>query len=119
MNMALKRLNNEHTMLHYPLFVKESDSFIRRSKTLQIIVFHYCHHLRIKMFLEIGCGNGVQALYINSNYNPLRMTGIDLSKSNIEIAHSEKARTKTENVHFLVDDAQNMSQIKSDSLMYY
>jgi ubiquinone/menaquinone biosynthesis C-methylase UbiE len=116
MNIALKRLNNEHTMLHYPLFVNESDSFIRAQQNLTDYCVSLLPSFENKVVLEIGCGNGVQALYINSKYNPLRITGIDLSKSNIEIAHSEKARTKTENVHFLVDDAQNMSQIKSDSV---
>lgn len=116
MNMALKRLNNEHTMLHYPLYVKDSDSFIQAQQNLTDYCVSLLPPIENKEVLEIGCGNGVQALYINSNYNPLNITGIDLSKSNIDIADSEKARTKTENVRFLVDDAQNMSKIKSESV---
>jgi hypothetical protein len=34
MNLALKRLNNEHTMLHYPLYVNDSDSFIQAQRNL-------------------------------------------------------------------------------------
>jgi ubiquinone/menaquinone biosynthesis C-methylase UbiE len=58
----------------------------------------------------------VQALYINANHNPLNITGIDLSKANIEIANSEKVLANADNVRFIVDDAQNLRQIPSDSV---
>ncbi len=116
MNSALKRLNNEYTMLHYPLYVKESDSFIQAQKNLTDYCISLLKTLRNKEVLEIGCGNGVQALYINSNYRPLKITGVDLSASNIEIANLEKERMETTNVHFFVDDAQNLSNIHSDSI---
>jgi ubiquinone/menaquinone biosynthesis C-methylase UbiE len=116
MNIALKRLNNEYTMLHYPLYVKESDSFIQAQKNLTDYCISLLKPLKNKKILEIGCGNGVQALYINANYNPLKITGIDLNKANIEIANSERVRTKIDNVQFLVDDAQNLTQIPSNSI---
>ena len=116
MNAALKRLNNEYTMLHYPLYVKESDSFFQAQKNLTDYCISLLKTLRNKRVLEIGCGNGVQALYINSNYRPLTITGIDLNASNIEIANREKERTEVSNVHFFVDDAQNLSNIQSDSM---
>lgn len=116
MNFALKRLNNEHTMLHYPFFVKESDSFIQAQKNLTDYCISLLLPLRNKEVLEIGCGNGVQALYINSVHNPLKITGIDLNCANIKIANSEKAAACEENVLFLVDDAQNLRQISSDSV---
>jgi ubiquinone/menaquinone biosynthesis C-methylase UbiE len=116
MNLALKRLNNEHTMLHYPLYVKESDSFIQAQKNLTDYCLALLDPLKNKEILEIGCGNGVQALYINANYNPLRITGIDLNKANIEIANYERERANIDNVRFLVDDAQNLAQIPSDSV---
>jgi ubiquinone/menaquinone biosynthesis C-methylase UbiE len=115
MNMALKRLNNEHTMLHYPLFGKETDSFIQGQKNLTDYCISLLDPLKNKKILEIGCGNGVQALYINANFNPLSIIGIDLNKANIEIANSEKEQAKINNVHFLVDDAQNLTHIPSDS----
>jgi ubiquinone/menaquinone biosynthesis C-methylase UbiE len=116
MNLALKRLNDEHTMLHYPLYVKESDSFIQGQKNLTDYCISLLMPIKNKEILEIGCGNGVQALYINANYNPLRITGIDLNKANIEIANSERERANSDNVRFLVDDAQNLSHIPSDSV---
>ena len=116
MNLALKRLNNEHTMLHYPLYVKESDSFIQAQKNLTDYCISLLMPIKNKEILEIGCGNGVQALYIYANYNPLSITGIDLNKANIEIANYERERANIDNVRFLVDDAQNLKQIPSDSI---
>ncbi len=116
MNSALKRLNNEYTMLHYPLYVKESDSFFQAQKNLTDYCISLLKTLRNKEVLEIGCGNGVQALYINSNYGPMKITGVDLNASNIEIANLEKERTETANVHFFVDDAQNLANIPSESI---
>ena len=44
------------------------------------------------------------------------ITGIDLNKANIEIANNEKENAKADNVRFFVDDAQNLTQIPSDSI---
>ena len=116
MNLALKRLNNGHTMLHYPLYVNETDSFIQAQKNLTDYCISLLKPLKNKEILEIGCGNGVQALYINAIHHPLKITGIDLSKANIEIANSERERADIDNVRFLVDNAQNLTQIPSDSV---
>ena len=116
MNMALKRLNNEYTMLHYPFYVNESDSFIQAQKNLTDYCISLLKSLKNKEVLEIGCGNGVQSQYINNKYNPERITGVDLNKANIEIANSEIDRTNMDKVQFLVDDAQNLTQISSNSV---
>ncbi|MBA4322196.1 MAG: hypothetical protein C0408_05200, partial [Odoribacter sp.] len=102
-------------MLHYPLYVKESDSFIQAQKNLTDYCVSLLDPLKNKEILEIGCGNGVQALYINAVHNPSSITGIDLNKGNIDIANSEKELTKTDNARFIVGDAQNLTQIASDS----
>lgn len=115
MNFALKRLNNEYTMLHYPLFVNENDSFIQAQKNLTNYCISLLGSLKNKEVLEIGCGNGIQALYINAIYKPLRITGIDLNESNIEIANLEKEKAEMSNVQFMVDDAQNLTKIASNS----
>lgn len=103
-------------MLHYPLYVNPSDSFTQAQENLTDYCISLLKPLKNKEILEIGCGNGVQALYINDRYDPLRITGIDLNKVNIEIANSEKDRAQTDQVHFLVDDAQNLTQIPSNSI---
>lgn len=116
MNMALKRLDNEYTMLHYPLYVKESDSFIQAQKNLTDYCISLLDSIKDKEIIEIGCGNGVQSLYIKANYFPLRITGIDINKANIEIANEERDRTNIQNVNFLTGDAQNLTQISSNSV---
>jgi ubiquinone/menaquinone biosynthesis C-methylase UbiE len=116
MNLALRRLNNGYTMLHYPLYVNESDSFFQAQKNLTDYCISLLKPLADKDILEIGCGNGVQSLYIYANYKPSRITGIDLNKANIEIANSERELANADNVRFLVDDAQNLTKIPSESV---
>jgi ubiquinone/menaquinone biosynthesis C-methylase UbiE len=116
MNMALKRLNNGYTMLHYPFFVNESDSFTKAQANLTDYCISLLDSIENKEVVEIGCGNGVQSLYIFQKFNPARITGIDLSKANIDIALSEKERLKAEKVTFFVDDAQDMKSIPSESV---
>ncbi|MGD0340785.1 MAG: class I SAM-dependent methyltransferase [Bacteroidales bacterium] len=115
MNLALKRLNNEYTMLHYPFYVNESDSFIQAQKNLTDHCISLLNPLKNKETLEIGCGNGVQAIYICNKYCPLSMTGVDLNSANIRIANSESKRVNINNVRFHVDDAQALTHIHSDS----
>jgi ubiquinone/menaquinone biosynthesis C-methylase UbiE len=116
MNFALKRINNEHMMLHYPLYVNENDSFFQAQKNLTDYCISLIQPIENKEVLEIGCGNGIQALYIFNRYNPSSITGIDLNKANIDIANSERESANATNVRFLVDNAQNLTQIPSDSV---
>lgn len=116
MNMALKRMNNGYTMLHYPYYVNESDSFMKAQANLTDYCISLLDPLENKEVVEIGCGNGVQSIYIYQNFNPSKVTGIDLSEANIEIAESEKERLKAERVSFIVDDAQDMKHIPSESV---
>jgi len=115
MNFALKRLNNEHMMLHYPMYVKEDDSFMQAQKNLTDYCISLLPDLKNKEILEIGCGNGVQAIYINKKYYPLSITGIDLNKGNIDIANEEKEIANAKNITFMVGDAQNLTQILPNS----
>ena len=115
LNLSLRRLNDEFTMLHYPLFKKHDDSFIQSQKNLTDHCLGFLGELNGKSVLEIGCGNGVQACYVTETHKPSQMTGVDLNPSSIEIANTEKLRRNLENIHFHVDDAQQMKHIKSES----
>ena len=117
MNNALKKVNNDdYTMLHYPLFINKSDTFLQAQENLTDHCISRLDSLENKTILEIGCGNGVQTKYILNKFNPKSITGIDLNQENIRIANQEKDRRGMKNVHFFVDDAQQLSKFKENSI---
>lgn len=115
MNNALKRISGDYTMLHYPYFKKDAESFLESQMNLTDFCISKLDDLQNKKILEIGCGNGVQSKYILEKYNPEFVTGIDLSRTNIKIANIEKKRKVVEKVHFLVNDAQRLKKITDNS----
>ena len=117
MNHALKRVNNDdYTMLHYPLFINKSDTFLQAQENLTDHCISGLDSLENKIILEIGCGNGVQTKYILNKFNPKSITGVDLNQENIRIANREKDRRGMKNIHFFVDDAQQLSKFKKNSI---
>ena len=113
MNHALKRVNNDdYTMLHYPLFINESDTFLQAQENLTDHCISGLDSLENKTILEIGCGNGVQTKYILNKYKPKSITGIDLSNENIRIANQEKDRRKMKNIHLFVDNSSQGAKSK-------
>ena len=118
MNEALARLNKEYTMLHYPYHVKDGESFFDAQKNLTDYCMSKLPPVKGKNMLEIGCGNGIQANYIYRKFAPASFTAIDLNVSNIEIAILEGKKHGYENIKFLVDDAQQLKTIESNSMDY-
>ena len=117
MNYALKRVNNDDfTMLHYPLYINKSDTFLQAQENLTDHCISKLDSLDNKTILEVGCGNGVQTKYILNKFNPKSITGIDLNQENIRIANQEKDRREMKNIHFFVDDAQQLSKFKENSI---
>jgi len=115
LNLSLKKVNNEFTMLHYPFFVNENDSFLQSQKNLTDHCISFIGPIAGKEILEIGCGNGVQLIYLLEKYEPAFSTGIDLIHANISIADSEKQRKKIYNIHFEVNNSQDLRGLKDDS----
>lgn len=120
LNRALKRFGGEYTMLHYPYFIRENESFLQGQKNLTDHCLDYAGSLKGKNVLEIGCGNGIQAMYVLETRKPALIDGIDLNHANIEIANSEKEARGLENIRFAVDDSQKLETIgdKSKQLIY-
>lgn len=115
MNNALKRLGGDYTMLHYPFFKRKGESFVQSQINLTDYCLSKLSALNNKRILDIGCGNGVQALYIAKSYKPELLTGIDLNSTNIEIASTEKQKAGIHGVLFQVDDAQNLKSLEDES----
>lgn len=115
MNYALMQLNDEYAMLHYPYYRNDGESFHTSQKNLTDYCLSRLPSLAGKQVLEIGCGNGLQAIYIMQNYSPAFIRAIDLNASNIEIARSEAEKYSLGNIEFEVGDAQHLPEIKDHS----
>ena len=116
MNQALRRINEEYTMLHYPLYGSDKDSFMDAQENLTDYCMALLPSVEGKILLEIGCGNGIQALYIHKKYQPGQIRAIDLNHGNIEIARRQAERIGVDNVHFHVDDAHSLESIEDNSI---
>jgi len=116
MNEALKSINGDYHMLHYPFYKDNDDSFSQAQKNLIEYCIEKFSLLTDKDLLDIGCGNGVVALYVSDNYSVNSVTGVDLNANNVKIANEEKKKGKKNNVNFLEGDAQNLSHIESNSI---
>ena len=118
MNEALLRLNDEYTMLHYPYFGNANDSFLDAQTNLTDYCMSLLPSVNGKKLLEIGCGNGVQAIYLHKKYTPKHVDAIDLNDGNIDIARKEAEKNGVRGILFQVDDAHHLSTIESNSIDY-
>ncbi|NOY38543.1 MAG: class I SAM-dependent methyltransferase [Chlorobi bacterium] len=115
MNYALKELNDEFTMLHYPFFRNKEESFYQSQINLTDFCLCQLDSLKGKRILEIGCGNGIQSMYICEKHQPAEMTAIDLNVANIGIADEIRKSKAINNLTFQVDDAQSLQKIKNNT----
>lgn len=115
MNTALKSIDGNYQMLHYPFHEKESESFDQAQENLIKYVISHFSDFKQKEILDLGCGNGTVALYLAENYQTGKILGVDLNDNNIAIAQAEKKRRNNENVDFITDDAQDLKKIDDNS----
>lgn len=115
-NHVYKQCFGEYYMLHYPLYRNDGDDLFQCQKNLTDYCLSLLPNLKDKKVLEVGCGNGVQAIYICKDYAPAQMIGIDLNEENIKIANMEKQRQNLQNIQFLISDAQDIKPIESNSI---
>ena len=116
MNNALFRLNKTYTMLHYPMYGSEGDSFLDAQTNLTNYCMSLLPSVKGKMLLEVGCGNGIQANYIFEKYTPDCFKGIDLNAGNIDIARKESEMRGVEGIEFCVDDAHVLDTVEDNSV---
>lgn len=116
MNMAFEKYYGSYMMLHFPYYQSDSDNLLDGQKNLT----HYClsqiPEIKDKRVLEIGCGNGMQSMYLYSEFEPKHITGIDINEHSIAIAKAEKANRKLIDIEFHVDNAQELSCIPDNSV---
>lgn len=116
MNDALRQLNDEYTMLHYPYYISDKDSFFKAQKNLTDYCLSKISAIEGKDVLEIGCGNGVQACYFYDKHSPATLTAIDINDSNITLAKKEAERRGLDNINFMVNSAQDLAGIDDESV---
>ncbi len=114
MNNLYVRLFGKHLMLHYPYYKSDFESLEKRQLNLTDYCLSHIESLANMHVLEVGCGNGIQALYIADTMSPLKITGIDLNPDNISIAFQNTAGKL--NIDFTVDDAQKLETISDNSI---
>lgn len=116
MNQALRAIDGNFRMLHYPFHESDGENF----EQAQANLIHYCVNqltpVSGKKILDVGCGNGTVALYLASQYPFEKVIGVDLNSNNIQIAADEKEKRNADHVEFLEGDAQDLQQIPSNSV---
>lgn len=114
MNNLYLRLFGKHLMLHYPYYKYDFETLERRQLNLTDYCLSHIDGLANKTVLEVGCGNGIQSIYIADTMAPLKISGIDLNPDNILIAQQNNVGQK--NAEFNIDDAQSLKTISDNSI---
>jgi len=114
MNNTYQQVYGKHLMLHYPFYREEGEGLEKRQNNLTDFCLSKLEMHPGQTFLEVGCGNGVQSVYIFERINPDKMIGIDLNPDNIALALKNK--NGQPNLDFRVDDAQQLVSIPDQSV---
>lgn len=114
LNYYYNKVFKKFLMLHYPLFHKNDETLEKRLHNLTDYCISLVGDLKNKRVLEVGCGNGVQSIYIAENYNPAEIIGVDIIRENIEIALHQDI--KSNRVIFYIDDAEKLENISDNSI---
>ncbi len=115
MNDLYKELAGEHWMVHFPYFGATEDSLMDGQANLTKKCIAHFPKIEGNRLLEIGCGNGVQSLYVKENYSPAEVTGLDFNPENVVLAREIASDRCHTNVGFVYGDAQKMTAIADAS----
>lgn len=116
MNAALKTINGDYHMLHYPFYLDEKHSFSQAQDNLLEYCIQKLGPLEGKDVLDIGCGNGIGTLYVAQNYPVNNVIGVDINAHNVAIANGEKEKRNIKHALFMEGNAQDLNKIQSNSI---
>jgi ubiquinone/menaquinone biosynthesis C-methylase UbiE len=114
MNNTYQQIYGKHLMLHYPFYKSDKESLEKRQLNLTDYCLSKIDNSKKQNLLEVGCGNGIQSIYIHKILKPSKMVGIDLNPDNIALAHKNK--NGSINLDFIVDDAQQLVSVPDNSV---
>jgi ubiquinone/menaquinone biosynthesis C-methylase UbiE len=104
-----------HLMLHYPIYDGNRVGLKIGQEQLTELCLLDLLPLDGQTILEVGCGNGRQALYIDRAHAAAEIIGLDKNEANIHIAQ-EFAAPHVTNIRFIRGDAQDMAGIADGSV---
>ncbi len=115
MNSMYQRAFGSYHMLHFPYFVKEGENLLEAQQNLTEACLSELPSLKGKRVLEVGCGNGVQSIYIKEHHEPEFMMGLDLEPDNVDVANLQCNQKNLSGIQFIQSDAQDMVGVDSNS----
>jgi cyclopropane fatty-acyl-phospholipid synthase-like methyltransferase len=104
----------EQQMLHFPLFETPGQSLLEGQRLFSTRIAERAGGLAGADVLELGCGNGEQALWLASTQHPRSYRGVDLYPPHISHARLE-ARRRGMDATFTVDDSQRLTSVADQS----
>jgi cyclopropane fatty-acyl-phospholipid synthase-like methyltransferase len=115
MRLSYEKLYGEQQMLHYPLYKDGTENLLQGQTHLTDYCLSHLRNLDEKRLLDIGCGNGIQTLYIGEKYRPQYLYGIDLNPMHVDLAKQEGQRRGLSQIDFGVDNAQSLTSVADSS----
>lgn len=113
---AFISLFGEDQMLHYPLFKEEGQTLMEGQQYFTEYCLAQLPGIENQILLDIGCGNGVQSLFIVQKYHPNKLIGIELNELNVDLAKKIIPDEYRERIAFQHDNAQNLDTIEDNSI---
>jgi ubiquinone/menaquinone biosynthesis C-methylase UbiE len=115
MYVAYEKIYGQQQMLHYPLYQNSEQDLVQGQEYFTDHCVSLLPDPRGKRMLDVGCGNGLQTLYIHEKYGPQYLYGVDMNPMHVSIAREEKAKRTLDRIDFAVDNAQLLASIGDNS----
>ena len=113
---AYARVFGGQQMLHYPLFREPGQGLLEGQRHFTDLCVERLGVLTGRDLLEIGCGNGEQAIYVHGRYRPKSTRGIDLHAPHVNHANRLVQLQGLQNIIFALDDAQWLGSVSDASV---
>ena len=98
MNYLYERAYGDYYMVHFPYYRKDGESLWEGQRNLTEACLEVLPPVEGKTMLEVGCGNGMQSIYIKEKHKPSFMMGLDLNMDNVELASHLSREKKLEGI---------------------